>query len=298
MKLILSRKGFDSANGGVPSPIFPDGSLCSLPIPHSESPIPFGRIRWNGRSIGPIVETLSRFGPRDRAHLDPDLRHDALARTPGWRPIFGQRGQSQSHLARHGVGAEGDLFLFFGWFREVERIGTGWRYMRGAPDLHVIFGWLQVEAAYSVDSKLEGRIPWAAYHPHFHFRSPSANNTLYAARDRLSLNGRTLQISGGGIFPVYREILRLTAPDQTRRYWRLPRWFCHREPGKRLSYNRRRGDWSVMRDGNVILKAAAIGQEFVLDCDDYPEVFGWLAQLFAQGLPQAPPYLPQSRSGQ
>lgn len=33
MKIILSRKGFDSENGGYPSPILPDGSLLSIPIP-------------------------------------------------------------------------------------------------------------------------------------------------------------------------------------------------------------------------------------------------------------------------
>jgi len=33
MKIILSRKGFDSSFGGSPSPIFPNGSLISLPIP-------------------------------------------------------------------------------------------------------------------------------------------------------------------------------------------------------------------------------------------------------------------------
>ncbi|MCD6328671.1 hypothetical protein J7M28_14125, partial [bacterium] len=33
MRIIFSRKGFDAANGGVASPIFPDGSFCSLPIP-------------------------------------------------------------------------------------------------------------------------------------------------------------------------------------------------------------------------------------------------------------------------
>ncbi|MHA1380164.1 MAG: hypothetical protein ACTSRG_17460 [Candidatus Helarchaeota archaeon] len=33
MKIILSRKGFDSSFGGYPSPIFPNGSLLSLPIP-------------------------------------------------------------------------------------------------------------------------------------------------------------------------------------------------------------------------------------------------------------------------
>ena len=32
MKLILSRKGFDSTAGGVASPIFPGGEMYSLPI--------------------------------------------------------------------------------------------------------------------------------------------------------------------------------------------------------------------------------------------------------------------------
>jgi len=33
MKIVLSRKGFDSSYGGCPSPILPDESLLSLPIP-------------------------------------------------------------------------------------------------------------------------------------------------------------------------------------------------------------------------------------------------------------------------
>ncbi len=33
MKVILSRKGFDSSYGGYPSPILPDNSLLSIPIP-------------------------------------------------------------------------------------------------------------------------------------------------------------------------------------------------------------------------------------------------------------------------
>ncbi|MCY2987469.1 MAG: hypothetical protein NTY19_06350 [Planctomycetota bacterium] len=32
MRVILSRKCFDSANGKVPSPILPDGSLVPIPI--------------------------------------------------------------------------------------------------------------------------------------------------------------------------------------------------------------------------------------------------------------------------
>ena len=35
MKVILSRKGFDSGYGGWASPILPDGRMLSLPIPAS-----------------------------------------------------------------------------------------------------------------------------------------------------------------------------------------------------------------------------------------------------------------------
>jgi hypothetical protein len=33
MKIILSRKGFDSAHGGIASPVFPGGEMLSFPIP-------------------------------------------------------------------------------------------------------------------------------------------------------------------------------------------------------------------------------------------------------------------------
>ena len=36
MKIILSRKGFDSANGGIVSPIMEDGTLVSFPIPSKD----------------------------------------------------------------------------------------------------------------------------------------------------------------------------------------------------------------------------------------------------------------------
>ena len=36
MKIILSRKGFDSANGGIVSPISEDGAMISFPIPSND----------------------------------------------------------------------------------------------------------------------------------------------------------------------------------------------------------------------------------------------------------------------
>ena len=82
MKLILSRKGFDSTNGGCPSPIL-DGRLCSLPIPDAGASTRYGEISsFNGSSIARIVEDLTRgrISDDNGAHLDPDLRRDSIAR--------------------------------------------------------------------------------------------------------------------------------------------------------------------------------------------------------------------------
>jgi hypothetical protein len=38
-------------------------------------------------------------------------------------------------------------------------------------------------------------------------------------------------------------------------------------------------------NGGVMLKAASRGQEFVLDCDDYPEAIHWLAELLMLAVP-------------
>ncbi len=62
MKIILSRKGFDSSvnYGRVASPIFPDGSLVSMPIPSvAAGSIPYGKIKAPFGSVGPLAEDLT-----------------------------------------------------------------------------------------------------------------------------------------------------------------------------------------------------------------------------------------------
>jgi len=60
MKVILSRKGFDSAYGGYPSPILPDGKMVSLPIPLEDS------IRYSDLKIGESTyfDLMSSLRPR------------------------------------------------------------------------------------------------------------------------------------------------------------------------------------------------------------------------------------------
>jgi hypothetical protein len=139
MKIILSRKGFDSSYGGVASPIFPDGALLSLPIPDARGPVTYQDLTWGQHQLGKVVAALTR-GRIDfaaHAHLDPDLYSQICSRAPGWRPLFGQDGAAQSHLANQGVGV-GDLFLFFGWFRAVEQPSGYYCFVKQAPDQHLI----------------------------------------------------------------------------------------------------------------------------------------------------------------
>src|SRR5437868_5032399 len=139
MKIILSRKGFDSGTGKVASPIFPSGEMCSLPIPESRPDKrrrSYGEIMAGGREPGEVVADLTggRVTPGDAAHLDPDLSYARIPRQAGWRPLFGQTGASESHLRGSRV-KDGDVFIFYGWFREVEQVAGSYRYVQGAPDL-------------------------------------------------------------------------------------------------------------------------------------------------------------------
>ena len=135
----------DSAAGGLASPIL-NGSLVPLPIPVSgASQITYGDLVARGVLLGKVVEDLTdgRLRRDQQVHFDPDLRRSTYPRKPGWRPIFGQ-GQpgAQGHLQKCGV-TVGDLFLFFGRFCEAELRDGSYRYKRGAPIVHVIYGWNQ-----------------------------------------------------------------------------------------------------------------------------------------------------------
>lgn len=208
--------------------------MVSLPIPASKSPTAFGDIQYLNEPIGPMVESLTKgaFDSGSSTHLDPDLDPDALLRAPGWLPAFGQTGSAQTHLANNGVGP-GDLFLFFGWFREAEETPIGWRYVASAPDLHIIFGWLQVGEVLRIGAhtaRYASQYPWLAGHPHLHGER-SANNTVYVATNSLALPGVDLlgNLTGGGVFGRYAASRRLTAPGQGKRtVWRLPAFFYAR----------------------------------------------------------------------
>ena len=211
MKIILSRKGFDSTSGGVPSPIFPDGRMLSLPIPDKQSHISYEEIcGCESATMGELVEQLASIPRTHRAHLDPDLLSQSIPRLNGWRPIFGQAGSSEGHLHNQHVG-RGDVFLYFGLYRRVEESSQGWRYVRDARAMHVLFGWLQVAERIPVSSWPSPE-RWALYHPHF-ARSPHRSNVIYVSDKHLHLpHHASKDIAGAGTFQFYSQQLPIDRP--------------------------------------------------------------------------------------
>ena len=219
MKIILSRKGFDSGIGGVASPMFPSGELHSLPIPEfipSRQSKRYQEIQAGEHSLGAIVHDLTggKVKPEMFAHLDPDLDALSVPRPANWRPIFGQAGAAEKHLQNQGI-KEGDVFVFYGWFKRVEQISGKYRYVKTVPDLHVIFGWLQVEQRLSMDTTSD--IPvWARDHPHCKARTYRHLDSIYISTSHLHLPSTKILKPGAGVFKRFANELCPTAPGQSR----------------------------------------------------------------------------------
>ena len=189
MKVVLSRKGFDSSNGGCPSPIMPDGTLLSMPIPSADKDR-YDDLCYNGLPYSRILQQLAPKKTFEHCHIDPDIRDDCRAkRIEGWKPGFGQSGSAQGVLANANVEL-GDLFLFFGWFRKVELYNGCYRYIRTSrggfydhSDMHVIYGYMQIGEILTAKDRIS-EYPW---HPHASdSRISNGTNAIYIPTEHLS----------------------------------------------------------------------------------------------------------------
>jgi len=205
MKIIFSRKGWDSGAGGKPSPIFSNNGF-SIPIPDvPPNPILYRHLTSSALSITPypnLASFLGVYAPNfpvatNRAHLDPDLDHSTLARISGWLPCFGQENGAATHLDSNCVGVD-DIFVFYGWFDDVN-MATGWRLHN---DRYCVFGYLQIGKIYRVPSRVTTP-SWLHYHPHITNGTAYSNNRIYVASQSLTFpanSGISLPSrSGGGI---------------------------------------------------------------------------------------------------
>ncbi|MFQ5673354.1 MAG: hypothetical protein ACE5G9_09675, partial [Nitrospinales bacterium] len=225
MKIIFSRKGFDSGYGGIPSPILPDGTILSMPIPNEEDHIGYQQLVLPNerKTYWRVLRELLRNKKLQKGktkiplnkhrdyhcHFDPDLRRDALrkGRGKGWLPSLGQIGAAQGHLRKQGI-QEGDLFLFFGWYQFTELRNEKLcydedRYIGG---FHMFFGYLQVGNILK-SKAIQTRAPsWLKEHPHYRLerRREDKNNAIYVAAQKLSWNK---DLPGGGTFKFHNDSL-------------------------------------------------------------------------------------------
>jgi len=242
MKLIFSRKGFDSASGGAPSPII-EGEPSSLPIPKGRYP---AETSYSAAGFGEIVERVTKR--LKRPILASELCHEDPMYWNG-RWAFGQCGAAQSHLKKNEVDV-GDVFLFYGLFA-----------CDGRDPHHRIFGYLEVEEARHLGgapSKNDNPKGFERRHPHT-LGEWNANNTLYLGS---GFRARTSP-----------PCLRLSKPGAPPSVWKVPAWL--KEAG--LTYNTNPIRWAC--DGE--LRVASRGQEFVSDIGEQAAPLEWLHEVKA-----------------
>ena len=218
MKVILSRKGFDSSNGGIASPIFEDGTLISFPIPSLDKDT-YRDLMYKGIEYSKILTDLKYKGGL-RCHVDPDLNQSRRKeQIDGWFPAFGQIDSAASYLKNIGV-KKGDIFLYFGNFHCVEKSNERYRYVRKTGDfykdndLQVIWGYLQVGEIIT-DSGKQSEIWW---HPHSDkCRLMNKTNVIFRATEKLSFDDRK---AGAGLLSFDRKRV-LTLESFSKAIWKL-----------------------------------------------------------------------------
>ncbi|ARI78527.1 Nmad3 family putative nucleotide modification protein [Halobacillus mangrovi] len=273
--MILSRKGFDGSTGGKPSPILGD-RLATFHIPRADTDIFYKNLMLTEtESYLDIMKDLG-INSFSETHLDPDLDSSIWKnRAEGWRGVFGQSGISQGTLHNRNVGP-GDLFLFFGWFKQVDKIDGVYRYVPEAPDLHVLFGYLEVNQVIDVNADME--IPkWAEYHPHIQAREELKNkrNAIYVANRNFSKDRKK---RGWGTFSYRDELVLTQEGAKNRTEWKIP--LCFKDEQTKFTHNIKR--WEEKGDGISMQTSGRGDQEMYVS--DNKDVVNWAENLILDGL--------------
>jgi hypothetical protein len=242
LRVIFSRKGFDSQAGKVPSPIV-KGRPVSLPIPtakQTRSHTSFKDLDSGGLNYGALVEEVTRGRIKGDHLCHEDPMFDGRGRC-----LFGQCGAPQTHLRNQGV-TIGDVFLFFGLFAG----GT-------PPERHHrIFGYLKVDTIFEAPTDAWALRKTGQFrHPHPHTLGEwPANNTVYAGIGRTARSAH--------------DTLRLTQPGGPLTRWVVPSWL--KNCG--LSFHQRPERWFAA----ARLEIVDLGQEFVANIGDDAACREWL----------------------
>jgi hypothetical protein len=296
-RIVLSRKGFDSSAGGCASPIL-NGEMISLPIPEHNSlsrtaqaagKCPEKHLTYRdleatqGKSVAKLVAQLTKgkIKPTDCVHLDPDIRPALRYTKDAQLPLtYGQDNGSQTELSDLRVG---DLFLFFGWFRDICQFVPGsFRFATDGVDVHAIWGWLQIAERLDLPSNSSRAQAIASHHPHISHPANRNPNCLYVAGENLTF---FQGYGGAGTFSKFHDGLRLSdkqtnlrSRKRLRSNWRLPAFF------KTIHMTHHSlSDWELVGEGILGRGGAYPGQEFVFKTEGHEkQVAEWLEGIFSR----------------
>ena len=298
IKVILSRKGFDSSNGGFPSLILPekdkDGfrKMISLPIPCCSKCCNYEKCKsykysndtrlynmmsnlYNGKGKkrntikikknNKIVDEIL-LSEATHCHLDPCLGNYSIKELEKVG-IFGQHGRAATELKDV---RKDDIFIFFGLFNDVAVKDD--KYIiknKENGGRHVMFGYLQVGKI------IDNNKYYIEYekHPHFCCCKIKNNNKIFIASDKCSFDDN---IKGYGMFK-YDLKLDLTQQKPDKTYWKqITHWNCDKLPV--FLRDLKEGTLKYKEEGkDKYFDVAPQWQEFVIE--ENKEVEEWAIEL-------------------
>ncbi len=258
MKVILSRKGFEPTHGGIPSPILPDGTLLLLPKPMEDGYVSYKDLYYQGISYYDIATSLNKdlhdTLMNARCHSGCYLPPDSYSPPLEWFPAYPRTGLLEKHLNKQRVSV-GDIFLFYGWFRQTEYTKDHQlRYVEDAPEQNIVFGYFQIGAIIKDISYLSKQ--FSTQLRSFMEEFQNSHNTIYLPTQKLSYNNQ----QPGCMALSYSSSLVLTKPGCHYNHWKLPDLLC--APDVTISYHNNRTYGFVT--GKDYFKASSIGEEFVI----------------------------------
>lgn len=308
MKVILSRKGFDSTSGGHPSPVFYGKIMLPIPIPisgsvemqnsvvdtleehkNSERGVRYSNlqlpncIKLEGYSCYyKLMEKLYpekelRLGKKSKflldkytlSHPDPDLDYCFTAQNCENKKRKQMFGQVGGAQTHLCKQGVGKGALFLFYGLYQHVCTCGEPKLVGQP-FHAIWGYLEVG-----DVLCNKRIRnLENYHIHKQsFYLNKENNTIYEATTELSFDKSR---PGAGIFPFHENRV-LTKPDESVSKWKLPEFLS----GLKISHHPKENTKiGFQTDGNGgYFQSTSPGQEFVIE--EHKKVDGWVkGELF------------------
>ena len=295
MRVILSRKGFDSSYGGFPSIILPDGQMISFPIPEKGKKKTMNEADSKIKGIEAenlkfiladkkelsLKEIFEKYNiqkikipgntPTEQEventifHYDPQIQNvvqriydqdnNKIINITNKYAAFGQSRAAASHLLNQKISKD-DVFLFFGTFKWT---GKDKKNLKNGEEFHALWGYMIVDDVFKIDNDKFTHIKGIKDYNNPSSKYPNLKfHPHYNNKKHEGKNNIIICSERGrfGTFIFDEDKHKLTENGSTKSHWKIPASLeCLL--GKKITYHK-----------NIITKhfiSASRGQEFVVN---------------------------------